>query len=58
MRKSDGTYASLLVLYAANFANSLDLDQAQCNAGSDLNPNCLTLSTLMVFLEVLFEKLL
>ena len=35
------------------FANSLDLDLARQNVGSELDPNCLTL---MIFLTDIIEK--
>ena len=37
------------------YANSFDLDQARQNDGSDLDPNCLTL-TLKVFMKEFFDK--
>ena len=42
----------MLLWCAYSFLNSLDLEQAQHNVGSDLDPNCLTLSVP----ERIFEK--
>ena len=45
----------LLVSLLITFTNSLDQDQAQQNIGSDLVPNCLTLSC--YFLKNLIRKI-
>ena len=37
-------------------AISLDLDQARHMLGPDLDPNCLTLLSVMVFLNEFFEE--